>query len=183
MDEVVGVTPQDILSFWRDAGEERWYRKDAAFDEAIRARYLQVWEQASAGELSSWETSDEGALALVIVLDQFPRNMFRGKADSFASDEQARAVATRALANGFDLKSDLPLRHFFYMPFEHSESLSDQNRSVSLFTERVGKDHYTYPYALAHRAEIVRFGRFPSRNNALDRVSTPEEQDFLRRKA
>jgi uncharacterized protein (DUF924 family) len=117
------------------------------------------------------------------VLDQFPRNMFRGKADSFASDEQARAVATRALANGFDLKSDLPLRHFFYMPFEHSESLSDQNRSVSLFTERVGKDHYTYPYALAHRAEIVRFGRFPSRNNALGRVSTPEEQDFLRRKA
>lgn len=178
------VTPQEIIDFWTETvGEKRWYAVDPALDDLIRARYENLWREVRAGKFSSWQKTAAGALALLIVLDQFPRNMFRGKADSFASDEQARAVATRALANGFDLKSDLPLRHFFYMPFEHSESLSDQNRSVSLFAERVGKDHYTYPYALAHRAEIVRFGRFPSRNNALGRVSTPEEQDFLRRKA
>jgi uncharacterized protein (DUF924 family) len=112
MDEVFGVRPQDILSFWRDAGEERWYRKDAAFDEAIRARYLEVWEQASAGKLSSWETSDEGALALVIVLDQFPRNMFRDDTKTYCSDALAREVASRAIARGADSRVDAALRDF-----------------------------------------------------------------------
>ena len=177
------MTPEKVLDFWTNTvGEQRWYKGGAAVDEAILRGYRAIWDEARAGKFAAWENTAEGALALVIVLDQFPRNMFRGNADAFSSDEQARAVAERAVAKGLDLNIDLPLRHFFYMPFEHSESLTDQDRSVALFAERVGKSHYTFPYALEHRAEIVRFGRFPSRNNALGRVSTPEEQNFLGRK-
>ena len=178
------TSPREILDFWtQTVGEKRWYTVAPALDETIRARFESLWREARAGKLSSWETTAEGTLALLIMLDQFPRNMFRGTAEAFASDEQARAVADRAIANKFDLKFELPLRHFFYMPFEHSENLADQERALSLFAERVGKDHYTYPYAVEHRAEIVRFGRFPSRNNALGRISTVEEQAFLARKA
>jgi len=177
MDEVVGVTPKDILSFWRDAGEERWYRKDAAFDEAIRARYLQVWEQASAGELSSWETSDEGALALVIVLDQFPRNMFRDDTKTYFSDALAREVASRAIARGADSRVDAALREFFYLPFMHSEELSDQLYCVDLFRKSGNSEHLKYA---EHHADIIRrFGRFPHRNGILGRTTTPEEQAFL----
>lgn len=178
------TSPREIVDFWtQTVGEKRWYAVDPALDDMIRARFESLWREARAGTLSTWKATAEGTLALLIVLDQFPRNMFRGTAEAFASDEQARAVADRAIANKFDLKFELPLRHFFYMPFEHSENLADQERSVSLFAERVGKDHYTYPYAVEHRAEIVRFGRFPSRNNALGRISTVEEQAFLARKA
>jgi uncharacterized protein (DUF924 family) len=151
-------------------------------DDEIRARYESLWRGARDGKLSGWESTAEGALALLIVLDQFPRNMFRGKADAFATDAQARGVGDRAIANGFDLKIAPPLRQFFYLPFEHSENMADQDRSLALFAERMGKDHYTYPYAGEHRAEIERFGRFPSRNAQLGRMSTPEEAEFLRRK-
>ncbi|HSM95104.1 MAG TPA: DUF924 family protein [Rhizomicrobium sp.] len=174
------TSPREILDFWSGTvGEKRWYVTEPQLDELIRVRYENLWREARAGGLSSWEETPEGALALVIVLDQFPRNMFRGTADAFASDALARGVAERAIAHGFDLHIEPPLRHFFYMPLEHSESLADQDRSVALFAERLGENHYTYPYALGHRAEIARFGRFPSRNKALGRVSTPEEQAFL----
>lgn len=178
------VTPRAILDFWTDqVGEKRWYAVEPALDDEIRARYESLWRGARDGKLSDWERTAEGALALLIVLDQFPRNMFRGKADAFATDAQARGVADRAIANGFDLKIAPPFRQFFYLPFEHSETMADQNRSLALFGERMGKDHYTYPYALEHRAEIERFGRFPSRNAQLGRAATAEEAEFLRRKA
>jgi len=178
------IGPRDILDFWTDSvGEKRWYVVEPVLDDEVRARYENLWRAARDGKLSGWESTAEGALALLIVLDQFPRNMFRGKADAFATDAQARGVADRAIANGFDLKIEPPLRQFFYLPFEHSENMADQNRSVALFAGRMGKDHYTHPYAMEHRAEIERFGRFPSRNAQLGRTSTPEEAEFLRRKA
>jgi len=177
MDEVFGVRPQDILSFWRDAGEERWYRKDAAFDEAIRDRFLTAWEKAAAGELSSWEASDNGALALVIVLDQFPRNMFRGDARAYSSDAKAREVASRAIGRGADARVDKDLLDFLYMPLMHSEELSDQLRCVELF--RQSDDPGSLKYAEGHANIIRRFGRFPHRNGILGRTTTPEEQAFL----
>jgi uncharacterized protein (DUF924 family) len=175
------IDPRDIQDFWTDSvGEKRWYVAEPALDDEIRSRYENLWRDAHGGKLSNWESTAEGALALLIVLDQFPRNMFRGKVDAFATDAQARGVADRAIANGFDLKIEPPLRQFFYLPFEHSENMADQNRSIALFAERLGKDHYTYPYAMEHRAEVERFGRFPSRNAQLGRASTPEEAEFLR---
>jgi uncharacterized protein (DUF924 family) len=177
MHEVFGVAPEDIIAFWREAGEERWYRKDAAFDAAIRSRFLTLWEKAAAGELSSWETSDEGALALVIVLDQFPRNMFRDDIRAYSSDKQAREVAIRTIARGADARIDPGLLDFLYMPFMHSEELSDQLRCVELF--RKSDDPGSLKYAEGHADIIRRFGRFPHRNRVLGRKTTPEEQAFL----
>ncbi|HEY7978572.1 MAG TPA: DUF924 family protein [Rhizomicrobium sp.] len=180
----MAVTPRDIIDFWENVvGEERWYADQPALDELIRQDYRAVWHDARAGKHADWEGTPEGALALLIVLDQFPRNMFRDHADAFASDVQARGVADRAVNHGFDLKIEPPLRQFFYTPFEHSENLGDQDRSVKLFGERLGLDHYTYPYVVKHRDQIAHFGRFPSRNKALGRVSTPEEEGFLAREA
>ena len=177
------MTPQQILDFWTNTiGEQRWYTGGPAVDDLIRRDYRAVWDDARAGKFADWENTRDGALALLIVLDQFPRNMFRGTADAFASDAQARGVADRAVSRGFDLQIEPPMRQFFYLPFEHSEDMKDQDRSLVLFAERMGKDHYTYPYAVEHRAEIQKFGRFPSRNAALRRASTPEEADFLGRK-
>src|SRR6188474_2886132 len=114
----VSVTPAGILAFWRDAGPKRWYTPDDAFDAEVRRRFFGLWQRAAAGELSSWETNDDGALALVIVLDQFPRNMFRGDARTYASDALAREVAHRALARGFDRQVPSPEWQFFYLPLE-----------------------------------------------------------------
>ncbi len=116
--------PAEILTFWRDAGRDRWYEKDDAFDAEVRRRYLGLWRKAYAGELSSWEASDDGALALVIVLDQFPRNMFRGGSEAFSSDAKAREVAGRAIARGADAQIEPALLEFLYMPFMHSEHLA-----------------------------------------------------------
>jgi len=117
---------EDVLSFWLAAGHERWFEPDKAFDAAIRQRFAATYEDAAAGLLGAWENSPEGALALVIVLDQFPRNMFRGSAKSFATDPLARGAAERAIARGFDQRVTMPQRSFFYLPFEHSEELADQ---------------------------------------------------------
>ena len=176
------MTPQDIISFWQtDVGPDRWYNSDAALDAEITRRFQAAWEKARGGELAQWETSAEGALALLLLLDQFPRNMFRGRAEAFSTDAFARAVAERALAQGFDLITPSDLRAFFYLPYMHSESMTDQNRSVALIAERLGTTAMNYPFALAHREEISRFGRFPRRNVALGRQSTPAEQEFLER--
>jgi uncharacterized protein (DUF924 family) len=113
------------------------------------------------------------------VLDQFPRNMFRGRPESFATDAKARAVADQAIAAGFDLRLPVLLRPFVYMPLMHSESLADQDRGIALFEQRLGPDTYNLPYAREHRAEIAQFGRFPARNAALGRTSTPEETAYL----
>jgi uncharacterized protein (DUF924 family) len=171
------VTPADILAFWREAGRDRWYARDEAFDALVRERYLKLWRKATAGELSAWEASDDGALALVILLDQFPRNMFRGDANTYASDSEARKVARRAIDRGADGRIDPHLLEFLYMPFMHSEHLADQLRCVELF--RTADNAESLKYA-EHHAEIIRrFGRFPHRNRILGRATTPEEQAFL----
>ena len=167
----------DVLAFWREAGEARWYKQDADFDKIVRDRFLPLWQEATAGRLSSWETSDDGALALAIVLDQFPRNMFRGDPKAFSSDTLAREVASRALGRGVDKRIDPPLLQFLYLPFMHSEELADQIRCVLLF--QGGSDQENLRYAEIHADIIRRFGRFPHRNRILGRVTTAEEQAFL----
>ena len=171
------VTPADIVAFWRDAGPERWYRRDDAFDAEVRRRFLGLWQRAAAGELSSWETSNDGALALVIVLDQFPRNMFRGDARTYASDAQAREVAHRAVERGVDARIDPVLREFLYLPFMHSEHLADQMRCIEL-SQKAGLAE-SAKWAEHHADIIRRFGRFPHRNRILGRATTTEEQAFL----
>jgi uncharacterized protein (DUF924 family) len=167
----------DVLAFWREAGSDRWYKRDDAFDTIVRERFLSLWHQAAAGERSSWEATDDGALALVIVLDQFPRNMFRGEAKAFSSDALAREVAGRAIARGVDKRITPPLLQFLYMPFMHSEELADQIRCVLLF--QGGDDPENLHYAEEHADIIRRFGRFPHRNQILGRPTTPQEQAFL----
>ena len=167
----------DVLAFWLAAGHKRWFEHDDAFDAAIRARFAATYEDAAAGLLNKWEDDPQGALALVIVLDQFPRNMFRGSERSFATDALARATAERAITRGFDQKTAMPERGFFYLPFEHSEALADQDRSVALFGATGDAD--SMKWAELHADIIRRFGRFPHRNALLGRSSTPEEQVFL----
>lgn len=171
------AAPSDILAFWRDAGPDRWYRRDDAFDAELRRRYLDLWQKASAGELSSWETSDAGALALVIVLDQFPRNLFRGDIRTYASDSLAHEVAYRAIEHGVDTRIDPSLREFLYLPFMHSEHLPDQLRCIEL--SRAAGHAENLKWAEHHADIIRRFGRFPHRNRLLGRATTPEEQAFL----
>lgn len=173
----VRVAPAEIVSFWSDAGPDKWFEQDEGFDQAIRLRFLPTYEAAANGELAVWEESVEGALALVLLLDQFPRNMFRGNARAFATDALARAAADRALARGFDQATDLAMRPFFYLPFMHSEALIDQDRCVRLY-EALG-DAEQLRYATEHRDVVQRFGRFPHRNRALGRDTTPAEQAFL----
>ena len=171
------MSPEAVIAFWRAAGPQKWFGKDAAFDREIAARFLTTHEAAAVGGLSEWEATPEGALALLVLLDQFPRNMFRGSARAFATDPLARAVADRAIARGFDDRAASGERQFFYLPFEHSESLVDQERSLSLW-RRVG-DGTPDRYAVIHADIIRRFGRFPHRNPILGRATTPEEQAFL----
>ncbi|MHC1945027.1 DUF924 domain-containing protein [Bradyrhizobium sp. UFLA06-06] len=172
------VTPADVLGFWRNAGRDRWYKHDDAFDAEIRSRFLATWQKAAAGELSSWEASDDGALALAIALDQFPRNLFRNDSKTFSTDKLAREVASRAIDRGVDARTDPVLREFLYLPFEHSEDLADQQRCVTLF-----RQYDCHPdnlkYAEDHADIIRRFGRFPHRNRVLGRQTTAEEKAFL----
>jgi uncharacterized protein (DUF924 family) len=177
MTDVDDISPSGILAFWRKAGRERWYARDEAFDAKIRRRFLALWHKAAAGELTAWEASDDGALALVILLDQFPRNMFRGTPQAFASDALARDVARRTIHRGSDRRIDPALLEFLYMPFMHSEHLADQERCVALF-EGAG-DAESLRYAREHAGIIRRFGRFPHRNRILGRETSPEEQAFL----
>jgi uncharacterized protein (DUF924 family) len=171
------ATPEEILAFWRAAGAERWYKKDAAFDADVRRQFFDLWQKAAAGELPSWETSDAGALALVIILDQFPRNMFRDDVRTYSTDRQALEVASRAIARGADQRIEPVLLEFLYMPFMHSEQLSDQQRCVELFRKTGHAENIGY--AQDHADIVRRFGRFPHRNRILGRTTTPEEQAFL----
>ncbi|QIO36640.1 DUF924 family protein [Bradyrhizobium sp. 1(2017)] len=175
--EADDITPSGILAFWRKAGREHWYEHDDAFDAEIRRRFLALWQKAAGGELTSWEASDDGALALVIVLDQFPRNMFRGTPQAFASDARARDVARRAIAKAVDRRVDPVLLEFLYLPFMHSEHLADQLHCVALFESTDNAENLKY--AREHADIIERFGRFPHRNRLLGRDTTEEEQAFL----
>ena len=171
------ATPADITQFWRDAGPDKWFVANDGFDREIRTRFLTTHEAASRGELASWEDHPEGVLALLILLDQFPRNMFRCAARAFATDALARRIAEKALARDFDRLVDEVMRLFFYLPFMHSEELADQDRCLQLFA-MLG-DAEQLRYAVTHRDIILRFGRFPNRNGLLGRVTTPAEQRFL----
>jgi uncharacterized protein (DUF924 family) len=171
------VTPDSIVSFWREAGPEKWFAKDRDFDLTIRSRYLLAHEAAARGAFAAFGESAEGALALVILLDQFPRNIFRDSAHAFATDPLARAVARQAVANGFAQQTDALMRPLFYLPFMHSESLADQDLSLRLH-EAFG-DPEMLGHAVQHRDIIKRFGRFPHRNRALGRDTTPAELAFL----
>jgi uncharacterized protein (DUF924 family) len=174
--QLLTAQPGDVLAFWREAGAARWFRKDDAFDSEFRARFLGAHEAATRGDLDDWAADAAGALALLILLDQFPRNAFRGAPRMFESDAKARAVARAAIEAGFDRETDAQLRNFFYLPFMHSENLADQDRGVELTR---GLDGEALRYALIHRDIIEKFGRFPHRNAVLGRRTTPAEQQFL----
>jgi uncharacterized protein (DUF924 family) len=158
----------------------RWFMKDAAFDREIADRFGETYADVRAGRREGWLDDPRGRVAYVIVLDQFPRNMFRGTGKAFATDAQALAVAEHAIARGHDLQTAPPLRAFFYLPFMHSENGADQDRCVMLIGERLGEGSLNYPFALGHREVIRKFGRFPGRNAPLGRATTPEEKEFLK---
>ncbi|MGB5438628.1 MAG: DUF924 family protein [Gammaproteobacteria bacterium] len=176
------MTADDILEFWfSEESRARWFASTPEYDRLVKDRFEATWRQACNGELDDWEETAAGALALVIVLDQFPLNMFRNQAESFSSEEQSRQVARRAIGNGFDIELADEYMAFFYLPFMHSESLADQDRSVMLFETAGLEDNLKW--ARSHREIIRRFGRFPHRNKILGRESTPEEIEWLNSEA
>jgi uncharacterized protein (DUF924 family) len=167
---------RDVLKFWRAAGPAMWFAKDEKFDERFRARFLVAHEAAARGELEHWLATPEGALSLVILLDQFPRNAFRNTARMYDTDTLARKAAAKALAAGYDQRLPRELRKFFVLPYAHSEDLADQERSVAL-ARRIGPDDLAH--AEHHRDIVRRFGRFPHRNRILGRETSPEEKQYL----
>ena len=168
--------PTDVLRFWREAGPQRWFGRDDAFDAQFREGFLVAHEAAAAGALPHWSTSADGALALVLLLDQFPRNAFRGTPRMYATDAEARAAADAAIRAGFDDDVDTQVRQFFYLPFMHSERIEDLDRCVALNQAAGGE---SLRYALHHREIVRRFGRFPHRNAVLGRSSSADEERFL----
>ncbi len=172
--------PEEVLSFWLDeAGEARWYVQDEAFDAEVRDRFLTTWEGARDGRFSLWLTYPSGVLAYIILTDQLPRNMFRGQAKAFSTDRAALAAAKAAVDKCWDLRIDEPARQFFYLPMMHSENLVDQERCVRLMCERMpASGTGNLLHARAHREVIRMFGRFPFRNEALDRSTTGAERRF-----
>lgn len=169
---------QEVLAFWREAGPERWFKRDAAFDAAIRERFGRLHAAAAAGRLDGLAASPEGALALVLLLDQFSRNLHRGQPATYAHDEKARGIARRAVESGFDRQAEPGLRQFFYLPFMHSEALADQALCVRLCYALYDLD--TLKWARHHAAIVRRFGRFPHRNAILGRHTTPAEEAFIK---
>lgn len=165
---------EEVVAFWRDAGPDRWWSKSEDFDARFRREFQATHEQAAAGRLEGWLATPVGALALVLLLDQFPRNCFRGEARTYATDDLALRYAKLAVDAGLDRAIEPDLRLFLYMPFMHSEDMSDQDRSVEL-NQALGDTDY----AVHHRSIVARFGRFPHRNAVLGRTSTPDEEAFL----
>jgi uncharacterized protein (DUF924 family) len=177
----MAATPQDVTGFWRAAGPEKWFAASHRFDDAIRLKFEPVHHRAARGEYDGWAAAAEGSLALLILLDQFPRNLYRGSAHAFATDPKARHIARAAVSAAHDCAVDPELRQFFYMPFQHSEDLADQDEAVRLFAalkDETGNAELL-KWAELHRDIIVRFGRFPHRNPLLGRLTTPNEQAFL----
>jgi len=169
-------TAAAIVAFWTEAGPGRWFKKDGTFDDDFRARFAAEHKAAASGALDEWINRADGALALTILLDQYPRNSFRGTARMFATDSKALTVAKQAIAQGFDTIVNPDLRRFFYLPFMHSEQLADQDRSLELYAPL---EPESQRFAVLHRDIIARFGRFPHRNAVLGRTTSAEEQQFL----
>lgn len=170
-------TADTVVAFWKQAGPGKWFKKSVAFDTAFRHTFNDLHFMAARRELDTWMHTPEGALALLILLDQYPRNAFRGTAHMFATDSLARFYAHQMIAAGMDQTVERGLRMFCYLPFEHSEDAADQERSVHLNRELEPND---FKWAQEHARIIERFGRFPHRNKVLGRVSTVEEEAFLR---
>jgi len=181
MDHESKIRIDELISYWfSDPVKKLWFNSTPEFDEELRKKYLSVLEQAEKGELDHWREEPLGALALIIILDQFPLNMFRRQPRSFATEAQARQLAEYAVSKGFDNQLDAAQKAFLYLPFMHSENLADQDKSVSLF-EKAGLTE-NLKYAIHHRGIVQRFGRFPHRNSVLGRESTTEEIRYLNSK-
>ncbi len=170
------IDPNDVIDFWRDAGPDKWFARDDAFDARFRDGFTDAHWAAARRELEHWMDTANGALALLLLLDQFPRNCFRRSGHAYATDPLALHYAARAVDAGHDARVDPELRVFIYLPFEHSEQMADQRRSVALMR---GLSEEYLKYAVAHLDVIERFDRFPHRNRELGRESTPEEQAWL----
>lgn len=177
--------PREVLEFWfSERARALWFEKDRDFDAEIEARFGRLVHEAQLGGLAAWRAAPDGALALILLIDQFARNIHRGSAKAFLGDPLARAIAAEAVARGFDRRFPFPDRVFVYLPFEHGESLADQDRYIALIEgclREFGEVAAEYlEYGHKHRAIIKRFGRFPHRNAALGRESTEAEAEFLK---
>jgi uncharacterized protein (DUF924 family) len=172
-----GIGPDKILAFWRDAGPDKWFKKDEGFDREIADRFAAIHAEAASGAKDSWAETPQGALVLLIVLDQFSRNLFRGSPQAFAQDARALRIARETIEKRFDERVEPVLRRFFYLPLMHSEEIADQQRCIAL-CHRLG-DGDNLPFAREHERIVRRFGRFPHRNALLGRHTTPAEQEFL----
>lgn len=171
------VQPDDIVDFWFSAGPEKWFKKDKDFDREIEDRFAAVHAAAARGERDHWQEDAQGAMALVILLDQFPRNMYRDTPEAFATDGKALRIAERAIGRGFDAAFELPQRRFLYMPFMHAEDPAMQQRCIDLC--RAAGDEEGLKHARVHADIIARFGRFPHRNRILKRKTSARERRFL----
>ncbi len=170
----------DVLTFWKDeVGVEKWYMGSTALDKEIIDRFMTTYEAARDGRLDHWQDDATGSLALLLLLDQFPRNMFRGDPQSFATDAKARDVARGAIEKGQDVEVEGLVRQFFYLPFEHSELLADQDFGYERLSRAMPDHELGLLHARSHREIINRFGRFPFRNDVLGRESSSEEQEFM----
>jgi len=173
-------TKRDILHFWfEETQPQQWFQKNPDFDALIRERFLVTYEMARDGLCDGWRDDAKGCLALCVLLDQFPRNMFRNRPEAFAADAKALLAAKHAISKGFDQILPVIERRFLYLPYEHSEDIADQHKAVALFEAMKDEDPLGYDYALRHLAVIEKFGRFPHRNAALGRDSTPGEEEYL----
>ncbi len=171
---------EEVLRFWLEELEPAdWYKQDDKIDATIRDRFEKYWKRAKDGQLGHWLTDRTGALAYLLVVDQFSRNIFRNDPRSFKLDHQARAAAKLAIDNGWDMQIDPPARQFFYLPLMHSENIVDQDRAVRLVCERLPEAKETLIHSRAHRKVIRQFGRFPHRNETLGRQTTEAERAFL----
>jgi uncharacterized protein (DUF924 family) len=172
--------PIEVLEFWLgEIGPEGWYAGGEALDDECRARFLDLWQAAHEGGLEHWVDGTVGTLAYLVICDQLARNMHRGTALAFATDARALAAARQAVTAGWDMGAPEPERQFFYMPFEHSENTADQELAVRLLTERLASDPEMALHARVHQVIIAQFGRFPYRNAALGRDTTPAEAAFM----
>ncbi len=173
-------TKTEVIKFWFEETEpQQWFQKNNSFDEDIRDRFMVTYDMARKDMCGDWTRDADGVLALCLVLDQFPRNMFRGSQRAFRTDEKALVISKEALNKGFD-KLLVPVkRRFLYMPFMHSEDINEQTRSVELFESMKEDDPLSYEYALKHKEVIEKFGRFAHRNEVLGRESTEEEKKYL----
>ena len=177
----MSIAENDVVDFWMNqVGPSNWYRSDATLNDEIKSKFEDIWAQARDGELCSWVCSPTGCLALILLLDQFPRKMFSGSAAAYSTDGAALSAAKRGIVLGHDLKTPEPERQFFYLPMMHSESLMDQERCVRLMSLRMLKSGAeSVLHAKAHRDVIRQFGRFPYRNEALGRPSTSPELAYM----